>query len=583
MTPANVAESLTNALRERPLDSGRAFLLSGTWGCGKTFLWTGVAPTLGRPVVTASAFGVSSGEHLKERLVTRFLASAVSGKESAPQTKPGQVIDATLRSGLSWLRNQVQVDPLEFVPDFLNGALVCIDDLERLAPTCALEEVFGIVNYLTEHKKIDVLLICNEDELTKSGPERASCYERYRERIVFRDFSMQAAVPEVFDRLTSVAPGLPPHPAVSHRATILGVFANSRSENLRDLARIVSGIQQLSGAGAHLNSRSVHFLAALQLHLSGGSRRGPDFYRFDEFLVRFQAKTGPSTDRSPVATERLAFLEKFYGEAGYSFDATVFSLVHFGWVDRDAILNSARPADARGFAPCLAAISEGDWYWLDDSEVLARLKNLASAIDSEPTVAAGPLLVALGMAREIEAHAAIAVPDELKEAIERGLHRCADRGEPEVSPFDLRTLPETAARVEPERRAFEESRMRIHAVRFGERIERGGGDDLVQLSLELAQLRDEGLVEHLKAATAERLLRHRLAHVEGTFRLLAASIHHLWRVQRVWPAALDRIQELRAALSAIVEDPEETRMHAYRARLLLGQIPTSPTEQPGST
>lgn len=76
MNATDAAASMDHLLRTGKQSSGRAILLNGNWGSGKTFLWKSiVAPKLKRQCLYVSAFGAENPAALKTRLLSEFLVA----------------------------------------------------------------------------------------------------------------------------------------------------------------------------------------------------------------------------------------------------------------------------------------------------------------------------------------------------------------------------------------------------------------------------------------------------------------------------------------------------------------------------
>src|SRR5690242_1047195 len=125
---ASDAQKLLVALLSRGKASGgRATLITGPWGCGKTYLWKRlVAPETQRPSVYVSAFGATSADDLKSRLLTQFVLGIVSRKGATSREKPtlterasmffgrpGKAVVAALNSAGGAALQRVRLDPLE--------------------------------------------------------------------------------------------------------------------------------------------------------------------------------------------------------------------------------------------------------------------------------------------------------------------------------------------------------------------------------------------------------------------------------------------------------------------------------------
>ena len=180
MNADRAAETLRYLLTGGNRPSGRAVLLTGGWGSGKTFLWNNmVVPTLDRPSLYVSAFGAESPAAFKTRLLSGIVHGAVSrtgvdksrkvrevgDKIKQSMGRSGTGIMSILSSVGNSLLKRVDVDPLQLF-EFLDAqTVICIDDIERISPQFATQDLLAMSNFLTEHRRFDVVLVSNEEQI----------------------------------------------------------------------------------------------------------------------------------------------------------------------------------------------------------------------------------------------------------------------------------------------------------------------------------------------------------------------------------------------------------------------------------
>lgn len=227
-------DTVSNELRKFLLQTEpEVLVLKGKWGVGKTYLWNQILSELRndqsivgyRWYCYTSLFGINSLEKLKASifegmgpLVTsttfyrkkfsQFSSWVISKITTKPSWKIGSVkidLDGVVNF-LQKYKSQAKLSvgavgrltqfcskvPLldKFVGEgwqigwvAVENAIICIDDLERVADGLQLKDVFGLIAQLKEIKKCKIIIILNENEL-KNIKDGEKDYATYREKIV---------------------------------------------------------------------------------------------------------------------------------------------------------------------------------------------------------------------------------------------------------------------------------------------------------------------------------------------------------------------------------------------------------------
>jgi uncharacterized ubiquitin-like protein YukD len=163
--------------------AGRAIVLKGDWGTGKTFIWGNVINNHRDEFYRinysyVSLFGMSSLVDVKRTIFTNSVKSNKAGELVTLDT----IRDNTQKLGISeavgfgkWLLNFGKdikipyvgvgslIESLQFAS--LSHTLVCIDDYERRSKSLSGRDVLGLISNLVESKKCSVILILNENSL----------------------------------------------------------------------------------------------------------------------------------------------------------------------------------------------------------------------------------------------------------------------------------------------------------------------------------------------------------------------------------------------------------------------------------
>lgn len=342
-----VKETLLQEI-SRQSEVGTVLTLSGPWGSGKTHLWREIEAELtGRQptplVVYASLFGVDGIAGIKSVLVNETILSPKIEKYAtigAEQLKRVSGLFARILPGvLKVLDNQIgsdliskNVDLTRYVP---SSTIVCLDDLERCSETTRIEDVLGLVNYLSEQRHCRVVLILNEEHLTERYPQYQTLVKAYRERVVKTSIRITADVEAIFDHLASR--NSTRLNAVT-KAQIIAHMARAKCNNLRTLSRI---IERVGAIGAALKvdpaPEQVTLVCALTMEDAAGGLESEDFYAFIPGLLAYKLREKMGSAEDP---KRMEFYSRHYSTSGtnYKFSLAIYGYIANGLLDRVALV-----------------------------------------------------------------------------------------------------------------------------------------------------------------------------------------------------------------------------------------------------
>ena len=155
-----------------------AIALTGKWGVGKTHLWNEIRDNnektfSGKKYAYVSLFGLDSLASLKSAIAIEVhksvgVSDSIWKKDILKPTKKflssltGSSIGTTsdVRIGLNLGNNIIT----SVVFSHLKNTLVCLDDIERKSDSLSMSEVLGLVNYLRNERKCQVLMIMHDEE-----------------------------------------------------------------------------------------------------------------------------------------------------------------------------------------------------------------------------------------------------------------------------------------------------------------------------------------------------------------------------------------------------------------------------------
>lgn len=178
-----------------------ALMLSGEWGCGKTYLIkTKFIPSVKDTYVFVciSLFGIDSLDKLRVEVKKKWLEKA-SEFDSLNGTKVSRVADScrrifdTIKDRLpeNWQKKGEVVssimDLINFMPIsnrmFEKKVILVFDDLERTNISCT--DLLGCINDYCENQGFNTIIVANEEKI-KDRSDNELSYREIKEKIVQR-------------------------------------------------------------------------------------------------------------------------------------------------------------------------------------------------------------------------------------------------------------------------------------------------------------------------------------------------------------------------------------------------------------
>ena len=215
-------EAIQNYLK---MDNAGAFLISGTWGCGKSYYfknrligeikqWKNVQGIYYKPLIV-SLFGMTDGEKvLQEVFIKSYKEYDFSSESPENRGIKGTIkkLKRKTTSQNSWVHAGIIVERLigrsEFLSQYLNisglasngknlvklldkQTVIIFDDFERLPSGFKKDDFLGLVNELVENQGLKVIIVANLDEI---HPEEI----RYKEKVIEKTIEFQSDTLSIF-------------------------------------------------------------------------------------------------------------------------------------------------------------------------------------------------------------------------------------------------------------------------------------------------------------------------------------------------------------------------------------------------
>ena len=249
-------------------ENNGALLITGKWGCGKTYLIKSFISDFNKEeryaISFISLFGIDSVAMLHERIKDEYLEfnSGLFGKtarkffgalkklanESAKVTVsalPESVSASAISSGIS---SVTSFDPLKFVTvkntvgivEKRRKFAIVFDDLER----CGIEikQLLGVINEYSENRAIKTILIADEEKIADSE------YKDLKEKLITRTLKIS---PNYMDTIHAIIKNYKDQDedykefVITRERYFRAAFLNSGYNNLRTLKACIFDFKRI--------------------------------------------------------------------------------------------------------------------------------------------------------------------------------------------------------------------------------------------------------------------------------------------------------------------------------------------------
>ena len=202
------------------MESTGALMVSGEWGCGKTYhIEKEVMPALqekGWNPVKVSLFGIESVNEIPLRIADNYKWSdsdkgdrtekEKSSLSSLGKKKAGKAVvkGAQLISSFSWLESFVDVKTLvdknsgllyKLIPT--EKTVIILDDIERVIDTIDVHILLGTINDLVEQRGYKVVVIANNSYMQQKSKEKLV----FKEKVIEKTLVYEPDVVSIFKEL----------------------------------------------------------------------------------------------------------------------------------------------------------------------------------------------------------------------------------------------------------------------------------------------------------------------------------------------------------------------------------------------
>lgn len=198
------------------MESTGALMVSGEWGCGKTYhIDKVVIPALqdgGYNPVKVSLFGIESVNDIPLRIAENFQppktdnteGKVESGKRLWKGKSKAVAKGAQFVSSIKWLENYIDVKALvnnhcgilfSLIPK--DKTVIFLDDIERAIDSIEVHTLLGAINGLVEQRGYKVIVIANNSYIQEKGAEKLV----FKEKVIENTLIYEPDVLAIFKEL----------------------------------------------------------------------------------------------------------------------------------------------------------------------------------------------------------------------------------------------------------------------------------------------------------------------------------------------------------------------------------------------
>mgnify|MGYP000919233995 FL=1 len=204
------------------MESTGALMVSGEWGCGKTYhIEKVIIPTLrqdGWNPTKVSLFGIESVNEIPLRIADNYKRAENDKGERTEKEKNklrlcgwgkekvGKVVakGTQFASSISWLESFVDMKTLvstnsgllyKLIPT--EKTVIILDDIERVINTIDVHTLLGVINDLVEQRGYKVIVIANNSYMQQKGEAKLV----FKEKVIERTLVYEPDVVSIFKEL----------------------------------------------------------------------------------------------------------------------------------------------------------------------------------------------------------------------------------------------------------------------------------------------------------------------------------------------------------------------------------------------
>ncbi|SDZ81989.1 hypothetical protein SAMN05660420_00469 [Desulfuromusa kysingii] len=361
--------------------------IKGAWGVGKTYAWNKYLVSAKNQKKIAlkkysyvSLFGVNSLADLKFSIFENMVDEQFFGRRPTIETfkeNTAHLLKSLGRKTLPIISSSASIDHYHSIISSLSflslgKTIICIDDFERKGNSIDAQDILGLITLLKEQKKCKIILILNDESLSKGS---SIDYVRLREKVI--DTELRFA-PTAADCVAIALSDSKVAHLLGKNVIKLGINNIRIIKKIEKLAALL--LPHLQSYDGQVLSQALRTISLLTWCYYGQSSDTPDY----SFVIGRNSAFGDLDDEVMLSTQQQVWCAVLRGYDNYSvdeFDLQIAKLVENGYVDEEGLQEEA----ARLNEKILAARSEDSFQeaWRkfhgsfdsDDQEVITCLSD----------------------------------------------------------------------------------------------------------------------------------------------------------------------------------------------------------------
>lgn len=211
----NLIDGILNYLE---MESTGALMVSGEWGCGKTYhIENVILPALidkGYNPVKVSLFGIESVNEIPLKIAENYHPQEQSKEEKSgwvtkKKSQAGSLVakGTEFVSSVKWLESFVDIKALatkysnllyKAIPS--EKTVIFLDDIERVVDSIDIHILLGAINGLVEQRGYKVVVIANNSYIDKQGDNKLVFKEKVIEKTLVYDPDVVSIFMEICDK-----------------------------------------------------------------------------------------------------------------------------------------------------------------------------------------------------------------------------------------------------------------------------------------------------------------------------------------------------------------------------------------------